>query len=437
LICLLVAEGVAITHSYIWAAPLVCILLVAVAADLPIAPLVGMLLLVRVLTDDESLSTSRHSAALNLSGIVAVVLILVATGLLVRRRQRIGSTLVIGLWLLLWTTIAAISLGLSTISLREGVRETSIVALAVIVYNARGAITVSVVTRMLQVVGVIPAVLAIYQLGTHSGLDVGGQIRANGTFAQPNSAVVFFAIVAIASLWRYTDGGRHWADAVLMVLYGVAALATFSITGVASLLVMLFTFGLLAHGSFGLKLGSVAVAVVLVGAFIATPLGADRLASESSTTLSATHVRGASSNSLEWRLYKWQTLIPEWERAPLFGRGLGTTTNGENGTFSNPTTGDLPHSEYVRYLVETGILGLISVLAGSAVLIQRLRRQRAIALDRTALLGIALVVGLLVDALTANTLLYTPAAYAAALIVAAVLRSGVDSSRAPDIGPKS
>lgn len=50
--------------------------------------------------------------------------------------------------------------------------------------------------------------------------------------------------------------------------------------------------------------------------------------------------------------------------------------------------------------------------------------QRRITGNReTATLGLAVVLGMMVNSLAANTIIYTPASYAAALIVAAVLAS--------------
>jgi O-antigen ligase len=435
LICILVAQGAAIAHSYLWAAPLLCLLLVAVAVDLPMVPFLGLIMFVRVLTDDLSSATSRHSAALNISGLIAVLFILVAVGLLLRRRQGLRPMLLIGLWLILWTAIAASTHGWSTLTIREGVREASIVALAAIAFNARGALTLSVVTRLIQVVGLASAFLALYQLATHSGLLVAGEIRSNGTFSQPNSAAVFFAIATVTSLWRYVDDGRDRLDAFFVLIYGAATLSTFSLGGFAGLLAMLVTYGVLRSGSFRLKLGAWALAASLAVAFVATPLGASRIADESSTQLNAASAPGAgsggSTTSLAWRLRKWESLIPEWKRSPLFGQGLGATVTAE-GTSENTAAGKLPHSEYVRYLVETGIIGLAILIWAVVALIRRLNRRRGMpGTHEASTLGIAIVVGLLVNGLAANTLLYTPAAYAAALIVAAVLGASADRGTAP------
>ncbi|MGB8840519.1 MAG: hypothetical protein WCC64_05580, partial [Aliidongia sp.] len=312
LICILIAQGAAITQSMLWAVPLVGLLLVALAAVIPLAPFVGAMLLLCVLTDDLPSAGTRHSASLDLTGLIAASFILVAVGLLIRRRQGLKTAFAVGLWLCVWTAIAMGSHGASAVTVREGVREASIVAVAVIAFNARGALTTSTITRHIQLAGIASAVLALYQFMTHTGADVGGAIRSNGTFAHPNDAAVYFAVATVASLWRYFDNGRGRLDALVGVVYAAATITTFSLGGVVSLLVMIVAFGVLRSGSFRLKLGSCVAAVLIVVAFLATPLGAERVATESTTELSATSTRGPATTSLEWRLDKWQKLIPEW-----------------------------------------------------------------------------------------------------------------------------
>ncbi len=423
LICVLAAQGIAITQSYLWAAPLVCLLFMAVAVDLPLVSFIAVALLVRVLTDDLASKASRHSSSLNLSAFIAVMFILVAIGLLLRRRQGLWPALAIGLWLGLWTAIAASGHGVSTLTSREGVREASIVAVAVIAYNSRGILSLSVVTRLIQLAGIASAMLALYQLASHTGLNVAGRIRADGTFDQPNDAAVFFALATMVSLWRYVDDGRRRLDALFGFIYLAATIATFSLGGLASLLVMLIMFGLLRPGSLRIKLSGCAAASLVIIIFLATPLGAERIAQESSSKLNSTHIHATANTSLAWRFLKWQTLIPQWEQSPLFGQGLGTTVTAE-GISENGTAENLPHSEYVRYLVETGVIGLITLLWGVFILISRMARTRALpGAQNGGMLGIAIVVGLLVNAVAANTLLYTTSAYATALVVGAVLSS--------------
>jgi O-antigen ligase len=393
--------------------------------DLLLVPCLGVILLVRVLTDDQSGPDSQNSGSLNLSGGIAVLLILLAAGLLLRHRRGIQATALVGLWLCLWTAIAVNTNGASTETLREGVREVSVIALAVIIYNARGAITVPTATRLVQLIGIVPAILALYQLATHTGRDVAGEFRSYGTFAHPDSAAMFFAIAAAISLWRYLDYGRQRFDALLTALFAAALLTTLSLDGLATLLAMLIAYGALRPGSLRDKIIPWAIAGILALAFFATPLGARRITNESSTSI-RTAESGKANSSLAWRLDKWKGLIPEWEQSPLFGRGIGTTVTGKR-IPGNQFAGEAPHNEYVRYLVETGIVGLAILLWALIILIRRLTRKRRIpgelAADtrNAATLAIVIVIGCLVNSLAENTLLNSPTCYAAALILAAVL----------------
>jgi O-antigen ligase len=295
----------------------------------------------------------------------------------------------------------------------------SIVAIAVIVVNARGVLSLSVVTRLIQIVGTASALVAVYQLATHTGMIVGGQIRSNGTFSHPNGASMFYSIAAVASLWRYLDHGRRRIDALLGAICAFATIATFSIGGLASLLVMLLTFGAMRPGALRLKIGACALAMLMVVAFLATPLGAERVSNETTTRFTSTRGHLRQSTSLGWRFYKWTTLIPEWKQSPYYGQGLGTTVTVE-GTSENTTAGQVPHNEYVRYLVETGVIGLVLVMAGAVSLLRRLAWRRGLA-DNAGALGLAVAVGCMFNALGDNTFLYTTTGYAAGLVVAAVL----------------
>jgi O-antigen ligase len=396
----------------------------------------GVLLLLRVLTDDLSGPDTQNSGSLNLSGAIAVLLILAAAGLLLRRRRGVRATILAVLWLCLWTAIAVDTSGASTETLREGVREASVIALAVIVYNACGAVNVSIATRLVQLVGIVPALLALYQLATHTGRDVAGEFRSYGTFAHPDSGAMFFAIAAAISLWRYLDDGLRRFDALLAAIFASALLTTLSLDGLATLVAMLIAYGALRPGSVRGKLIPCTVAILVTLTFFVTPLGTRRIANESSTRL-RTAESGKANSSLAWRLDKWKMLVPEWERSPVVGRGLGTTVTGRR-IPGNQFAGEAPHNEYVRYLVETGIVGLAILLWALTLLIRRLVRKRRIpgALDagtlNPATLALVIVIGCLVNSLAENTLLNSPTCYAAVLLVFAVLStSDVGITRAP------
>jgi O-antigen ligase len=357
--------------------------------------------------------------------VIALTFILLATYLLLRWRRGVLPTVLAVAWLCIWMAIAVNTSGASTETLREGVREISVVALFVIVYNSRGAVTVPVAARLVQFVGFIPAALALYQVVTHTGLDVAGNIRSNGTFSHPNSAAMFFAIAVLASLWLYLDNGRRPADALLTALFASAVVATFSIDGLGSLVAMLIIFGALRPGTLRTKLGPCAIAAVIVLAFVSTPLGSKRVAGETSTSISAAE-RGETTSTLDTRLYRWKTLLPQWEESPIVGRGLGTTTTAES-TAANRLNYLLPHNEYLRYLVETGVLGVATIIVALVSLIRSLIRKRNSASAAPSgtinapTLALAVVAGCLVNSLADNTLLNSPTCYAVALVVGAVV----------------
>lgn len=407
-------------NSKLWAAPVLCVLIVLFATDIPIRPFLAITLLVRVLTDETLSKPSAGGGTMNLSGGVAILLILLAAGLVLQRRRGLVATALIVAWLCSWTVVGVAVHGTSAETVREGVREAAIVAVAVIAYNSGRRITMRAAVGLVQLLGAIPALLALYQLATHTGLSIEGHIRAFGTFNHPDGAAMFFAIAAAASVWRYVDAGRRLFDGLMIALFVAATIATFSLTALASLLAMLVAFGTLRPGATRLKLGSYATAGAITVIFLATPLGAARIANESSTQFNAPGKHALASTSLGWRLYKWETLLPELEKEPLFGQGLGATVATEENASVPTKVKAPPHNEYLRYLVETGAVGFGILICGLAALMRRLNSRRRLK-DSPGALALAVVIGCLVDALADNTFLYTTTGYEVALLVAAAL----------------
>jgi O-antigen ligase len=424
----LIAEGLAVSHSYIWAAPLAATIVVAAAVDLPLVPFLTGVLLVRVLTDASlSTATIRHTGALNLSAGIAILFTLVAIGLLLRRQRGAWAALLVAIALSIWTLVAVASDGASTVTIREGVREASMLAVALIVYQAPRAFRMPTVVRIIQLVGAIAAVVALEQFANGTGVMINGEVRSAGTFTHPNGASMFFAIATMGSVWRYFEHGRGRLDLIFALLFASATISTFSLSGLAALISMLVAFAVLRRGSLKMMLGSLAAAALVVVAFLATPLGAERIANQSATDLNATHSQETSTTSLGWRFYKWDLLLDEWAQAPYLGQGLGATVTKE-GTVENVTEGSVPHNEYLRYLVESGILGIAAVGAAIVALLAALKRRR---LDGSgeAILATAVLVGCLVNGLADNTFLYTITGYAAAMVIAAALASSAPRHR--------
>ena len=404
-------------------------------AGLWLVPFLGVALLVRVLTDDRSSPDSRHSGSLNLSAAIAVLFILVAVVVLLRWRGGLKVTVAAVVWLCVWSAIALHTSGASTETLREGVREGSVLAVGVIVYNARGAVSVPLAARLVQILGFVPAVLALYQFASGTGVNITGELRSNGTFAHPNSAAMFFAIAATVSLWCHLDDGRRRFDIALTAMFAAALIVTFSLDGLLTLLAMLVALGALHPGGTRAKIVPLAVAGLVALGFFATPLGGERIARESATSVASAE-SGNANTSLSWRLHKWKTLLAQWEGSPVLGRGLGTTLTVVAGP-GDDYSGKPPHNEYIRYLVESGVVGLSILLGAATAMLLALWRRRgagaagSIGSRNAATLAIVIVGGCLVNSLADNTLINSPTGYAAALIaVAALMLPRVDKPRA-------
>jgi O-antigen ligase len=432
LIFVLVAQGWAVAHSAMLALPLICLAVFVLAPSLPLVPVFGALLGLRVLVDAMPDGGSRYSTAVDMPGFLAMTLIALALGLLWRRREGLRPTLAVAAAICVWTLIMVASEGASTVSLREGVREASLLAVAVIVVNARGVLSLGLCTRIVQLAGAVAGVVALVQVATHNGMDVAGDIRSNGTFSHPNAAAVYFAVATISSLWRWLELGRQRLDAGFTLLFSAAAITTFSIGGFGGLIAMAVVFAVLRSGSARFRIGVCVAVAALAAVFALTPIGGNRIASETNTSLSGSS--GAETNSLEWRVHKWRHLVEEWKGSPVVGHGLGWTVAQDDG---HPTNSQLPHNEYVRYLAETGVVGIGLWLAGLGAFGYGLLRGGGRGRGAGAL-GAALLAGLMVNALAANTLLYTPAAYAAVAVLAAAgvevgaLRRGRGRGR-PDV----
>lgn len=405
-----VLEGALVATKPLLALPVLAVLLVLISCELPLASLLLVTLALRAMTDDSSGTASRAAGSVNISGAVGAVFILLAVGLLLRARHGLRAIAGTTVFLSIWTLLTVIHLGTSFAVWREGIRELSVLAVAVIVIEMPKRISLRRAGRLVQVAAAIPALVVYFQLAVNHGQQVHANLRPNGTFSQPNSAAVFFAIAALISTWLFLECGRNRLDLLAAAAFGAATIGTYSIGGVSTLLVMLLMLGTARRGAGSTRIAIWGLAFIAGLAFVLTPLGASRLGVES-------NLSGApgQSNSLTWRFANWESLLHQWESSPVIGQGLGATI------IRDTTNGALPHNEYVRYLVETGAVGFVIILFAAGVLLRRLWRARR-RFPRQTAFAIALVVGILFNCLGANTITYTPAVYIGALLLAAAIR---------------
>ncbi|MGB7414142.1 MAG: O-antigen ligase family protein, partial [Thermosynechococcaceae cyanobacterium] len=118
---------------------------------------------------------------------------------------------------------------------------------------------------------------------------------------------------------------------------------------------------------------------------------------------------GGQTNSFQWRLTQWYGLLSEWQKFPWLGYGLDTTIHLSK--FNN-----IAHNDYIRALVETGVVGLVTFL--TFIIAQFIRLSELIInLPKNSeqrrfcivLLGLLIVstLGMLTDNVWRNTATYT------------------------------
>lgn len=377
-----------------------------------IAPALFVLLGLRVLVD-ASAGQPQGLTSLDLAPVVAVAIGVL--GLMTLLQQPRSPALYLSLTAAVLVSTLFGHVASEQIVWREGFRSLTVLGAAAVVHASPPRLTFTSIVRALQWCGVVPALYAVSQFATGTGVMVEGQVRAAGSFDQPNSAAVFFALICLASTAVFLDGGRARRDALAATTFAVALGATVSLGGLFAGLMMLLVYGLARPDSgAGFRLRLFGGGLVSVLLFAATPLGGTRISEMASSRFS---IVGNPQNSLEWRFYAWNTYLPAWRQSKLFGRGLGMTT-----TDQLSVTGTIPHNEYLRLLVETGVVGLALCLISVIVLVRALWRRRRSTDGVAATAALAAVCGLLVNGVAANTMLYSCAAYVAAVLVGAALR---------------
>ncbi|RCG30983.1 O-antigen ligase domain-containing protein [Sphaerisporangium album] len=201
--------------------------------------------------------------------------------------------------------------------------------------------------------GVVPVLVTFYQVVTGNGLvDLDGLMRPVGTFWHPNALGEFcytIMIMGVALLWHVRGGARV---ALFLLVAGLgAALVTTAARGAwIAALVGVLVVGFLQDRR--IILGAVAV---VGGVVLAVPSVLARF-----SDLSQTYTAGGyEANSLVWRFDHWieaTGLLPE---NPVTGVGLGTAR-----LFLYKEV----HNDYVRALVESGVVGLLAYLGLLAAL---------------------------------------------------------------------
>lgn len=212
-------------------------------------------------------------------------------------------------------------------------------------------------TLVVMASSLIPLLLGWYQILTGTGYFFLGFVgtefayRPQGTFAHPGGLGAYLVLVLTLSASLYFSTSSRAIRVLLLVWAGLAAgclLMTMARTNWLGMMIAALTLGLLRRRR--LALLSLAVAAVLV---TAVPLLQERL---------------IASESVQWRLELWQAGVELAWPPTLLGRGLGSSPWLVNQLLTKVLSP--PHNDYLKALIETGLLGVLAYGAWLVVLVR-------------------------------------------------------------------
>jgi O-antigen ligase len=384
-----------------------------VVAILTLAPawiFVGAALLVRNVAD--ALAAHTVVGTLNLGALLGILVVTVVVLRVLGMRRPIGVAVALG-WsvlILFWFAVAYVNFGADPSVQRELIRVLSIIGLVLLVANAvRSRSDVDRLVDTVIVASLIPAFVVLLQAAE-------GVERPNGTLSHANHAAGVFVIALALSLWRVLDSGYRGRYVVAALILGTALLATRSIGGMVQAVMTLLAFAFLAKWSSSRRILVAVAALALISVFSLT-VGQSRLESLSTTKSFSQAAQGETTNSFDWRFEHWHELLDAWREKPLFGYGSGTAN-----ALVTPG-GALPHSDVMRLLIETGIVGFVvfgaAVVALFIAMLRTTRTSRAVA--SYGVVAVAIVAGELVHCLAENVWSQTAGMYALAVVIGCAL----------------
>lgn len=214
----------------------------------------------------------------------------------------------------------------------------------------------------------LPPILIPIELG---GVDEGGS-RLGGTFGHPNGFAIYCVVFMSLTFWKVnvSPNAKRWFP-----LFGILSFFLVSTKTLVGLVMAGVSISaLIAPKLSPLKfIGGIVLFGLVLGLYASSEVGRDRLLSISGTPLLNPDIDMSRSvlmswydhNSFNWRITQWTFLLESWRQRPLLGYGLHSTSY--ISIFQN-----YAHSDYVRAIAETGLIGFTSFITFLGVQLVRL-----------------------------------------------------------------
>jgi hypothetical protein len=233
---------------------------------------------------------------------------------------------------------------------------------------------------------IVPAAVGLHQWVTNHGNTYTADVsRVSGTFVHPSSFADFllFLLPLAALLFLYCRGWARAAMGAVLVVGGGLLVVTYTREAWLAAIVSLGYLGLRARRQ---------VLYAMVGAVLVLLVTVPSVSHRFADLHSASIAPGVPNNSLSWRVGYWKSLVPMANINPATGIGFDAVERVRPEQLE-------PHNVFVEAYVETGVVGLLALLAVIWCFAGDLRRRLKAAApgwDRILALGaVSVALGLL------------------------------------------
>lgn len=214
--------------------------------------------------------------------------------------------------------------------------------------------------QMILPVSALPSFLKVYGGGV-----VQGATRIQGTLGHSSIFGQFLFLFTCLTYWKINYVKNKFPWLVLMGILVFIMTMTKSLTSLIMMTAFLLTQSHRMTKNLYVVFGGILIVILIVTFLGYTEYGQARFSDLLNTpilnpdvnTSRAILMQGTeSSNSFGWRLQHWHYLLKGWRFSPLLGHGLGTVK-----LIGKEANG--AHNDYIKFLVETGIVGLVAFIA--------------------------------------------------------------------------
>jgi O-antigen ligase len=288
-----------------------------------------------------------------------------------------GWVILQGLWPIL-CAIGGLGLGAGVLldNIREWMRIFSWLMVYLLVMQLKDRVHPEKLISLLFISLIPPVAVALIQIFLPDSLLPAllrseGQ-RISGTLGHPNALVTYLLLFIGLICWKLRQARNRLPWLLLLSLLAfvfVGAKALFSLAMLGTFVLVLITPRL----NLTSLIGGILLLVVVLGLFASTEFGVERLRSIAQTPLFNSNIdvsraillSNSDNNSFNWRIAQWTYLLKSWQQSPIFGYGLATSRY--LSIFHL-----YAHNDYIRALVEGGIVGLVTFFAFLAAQSMRL-----------------------------------------------------------------